>query len=152
MSIIFVGALRKTSIRYKESVGYHCVECKRRIMKICRSSEFIVPVFGGFTLKCAPYNFNGPWLHVTWCDSDLLYRLIGVNVWIVHVNVTLLCRPGCVKCPFLALISWYVWSFLTTTEMKNILQNECHNSSTLHKYMSNHKYLISNDCIMGEFC
>ena len=44
------------------------------------------------SLKCATYGFNGAWLVATaLCDSHLLYRLIGVNVRILCVNVMLLC-------------------------------------------------------------
>jgi len=42
---------------------------------------------------------------------------------------------------------WYEAS--QQQQWKNILQTECHTSCTLHKYMSNHKYLYGNDCIMG---
>ena len=44
--------------KIQKSVGYHHVERKERIAKMCTLCEF-VPVFGGSTLKCAPYNFNG---------------------------------------------------------------------------------------------
>ena len=68
MSITFIAALYETSIRYKKSVGYHCEERKRKITKICRLCEIIVPVFGGFTLKCA---------HTTSMDPG--YMSVGVT-------------------------------------------------------------------------
>ena len=54
-----------------------------------------------FSLKCAPYNFNGTWLSCS-------YRAVGLthNVRILRVNVTLLCGHGA---SFVAHISWYAF-------------------------------------------
>ena len=56
-----------------KSVGYHLVECKARITKMCRLCEFVVPVFGRFTFKCVLYNFNGAWLPCTYGPVDVIH-------------------------------------------------------------------------------
>ena len=64
---------------------------------MCRLCKFIVAGFGQFSLKSTTCSYMEPgFLVATGCrrDSHLLYRLIGVNVRILRVNLSLLCRHG----------------------------------------------------------
>ena len=49
----FCHNLGRNECKIKKSVAYRCVECKARIVKMCRVCKFMVPVFGRFRLKCA---------------------------------------------------------------------------------------------------
>ena len=81
----------------QKSVAYRCVQRKARIAKMCTLCKFIVPVFGRFRLKCATefqWSLASLSIQACRCDSHLLYRLVGVNVRILRVNLTLLCWLG----------------------------------------------------------
>ena len=76
-----------------------------------------------------------------WCRGVLWWGEISYTI----INIAWL--PDCIY-----PISLYIWYETSQQQQwKTILQTEYHTSSTLHKYMSNDKYLYSNDCIWVSF-
>ena len=68
---------------------------------MCRSSEFVVPVLGQFTLKYATYSFDGGS-----CSSrplSVTCKFIGVNIRDSACSCNYACRCGVSNVPFLFL-------------------------------------------------
>ena len=108
--------LARNEHKIRKSVTYRCVERKMRIAKMYRLCKFIVALFGRFRLKCATHSFSGAWLPSSYrpgrCDSHLLYRLVGVNVRILRINLTL-------------LLYWPIFSDMFCSNINSLVGHEC---------------------------
>ena len=58
-------------------------------------AQICCPRFGRFTLKCTPYNFNGRWFSCSYRSVGVTHTCfvdLCVYVWVLRINVTLLCK------------------------------------------------------------